>query len=135
MVARADSKDQILEEHHGARAERQRRRRDTAAAQLHPLGSLLVQAVPAPDFGLGLRVQYHSGLVIPPREFDQLVEQALDELPASFMNLLDTVAGVVEEETSDEDYDILDDPHNELLGMFRRQPPLPAQIVIFRGPI
>jgi predicted Zn-dependent protease with MMP-like domain len=73
--------------------------------------------------------------VIPPREFEQLVEQALDELPARFMNLLDNVAVVVEEEPTDEDYDVLEDPHNELLGMFRRQPPLPAQIVIFRGPI
>jgi predicted Zn-dependent protease with MMP-like domain len=73
--------------------------------------------------------------MIPPREFEQLVEQALGELPERFTSLLDNVAVVVEEEPTDEDLDLLDDHHHELLGIFRTQPPLPDQVVIFRGPI
>ena len=73
--------------------------------------------------------------MIPPREFEQLVEQALGELPKRFTSLLDNVAVVVEEEPTDEDLDLLDDDHDELLGIFRTQPPLPDQVVIFRGPI
>jgi predicted Zn-dependent protease with MMP-like domain len=73
--------------------------------------------------------------VIPPHEFDALVEQALTELPARFTSLLNNVAIVVEEEPAEEDLDLLDDDHDELLGIFRTQPPLPDQVVIFRGPI
>ena len=69
------------------------------------------------------------------REFEQLVEDALDALPSRFGDLLNNVAVVVEEEPSDEDLDLLDDDHDELLGIFRTQPPLPDQVVIFRGPI
>lgn len=73
--------------------------------------------------------------MISPREFEQLVEQALGELPERFTSLLENVAVVVEEEPTDEDLDLLDDDHDELLGIFRTQPPLPDQVVIFRGPI
>ncbi|MDQ6801261.1 MAG: metallopeptidase family protein [Acidobacteriota bacterium] len=73
--------------------------------------------------------------MIPPHEFEQLVEQALGELPSRFTSLLDNVAVVVEEEPSDEDLDLLVDDHDALLGIFRTQPPLPDQVVIFRGPI
>jgi predicted Zn-dependent protease with MMP-like domain len=72
---------------------------------------------------------------IPIEEFSQLVEQALGELPERFTSLLDNVAVVVEEEPIDEDLDLLDDDHDDLLGIFRTQPPLPDQVVIFRGPI
>ena len=68
-------------------------------------------------------------------EFRTLVEQALDELPSRFASLLRNVAVTVEEEPSDEDLDLLDDPNHELLGVFRKHPPLPDQVVIFRGPI
>jgi len=78
------------------------------------------------------------------REFEQLVEQALGELPQRFAALLDNVAVVVEEEPSDEDLDALDENANELLGIYRGVPMterhydalrLPDQIAIFRGPI
>jgi predicted Zn-dependent protease with MMP-like domain len=72
---------------------------------------------------------------IPSDEFDALVENALEELPRRFADLLHNVAIVVEEEPSGDDLDLLDDAHNELLGIFRTHPPLPAQIIIFRGPI
>jgi predicted Zn-dependent protease with MMP-like domain len=73
--------------------------------------------------------------VISPDEFEQLVEQALAELPARFTALLDNVAVVVEEEPTDDDLDLLANPDDELLGIFRKHPPLPNQVVIFRGPI
>ena len=73
--------------------------------------------------------------MIPPREFSQLVADALDALPPRFASLLDNVAVVVEEEPSEEDLELLDEEHDELLGIFRTQPPLPDQVVIFRGPI
>ena len=78
------------------------------------------------------------------REFEQLVEQALGELPQRFASLLDNVAIVVEEEPSDEDLDVMDEDANELLGIYRGVPiterhydsmRLPDQIAIFRGPI
>lgn len=78
------------------------------------------------------------------REFEQLVEQALGELPERFADLLDNVAIVVEEEPSDEDLDVMDEDANELLGIYRGVPiterhydsmRLPDQIAIFRGPI
>lgn len=78
------------------------------------------------------------------REFEQLVEQALGELPQRFAALLDNVAVVVEEEPGDDDLDLLDEGGNELLGIYRGVPMtersydsirLPDQIAIFRGPI
>ena len=52
---------------------------------------------------------------------------------------------VVEEEPGDDDLDLLEDDHNELLGIYRgvaltrrthdMLPTLPDQIAIFRGPI
>ncbi len=72
---------------------------------------------------------------IPTREFDMLVEDALHELPKRFADLLDNISIVVEEEPADEDFGALDDPDDELLGIFRVVPPLPDQIAIFRGPI
>ena len=78
------------------------------------------------------------------REFEQLVEEALGELPQRFAALLDNVAVVVEEEPSDDDLDNLDEHGHELLGLYRGVPMtsrsydsihLPDQIAIFRGPI
>jgi predicted Zn-dependent protease with MMP-like domain len=73
--------------------------------------------------------------VISSPEFEQLVEQALGELPSRFADLLDNVVVLVESEPSEEDLDLLEDPDNELLGIFRHHPPLPDQVAIFRGPI
>ena len=80
-----------------------------------------------------------------PREFDQLVEQALAAVPERFRRYLDNVVIVVEEEPTDEDYDETDTPdEDELFGIFRGSPyferdrsvsELPAQIALFRGPI
>ncbi len=72
---------------------------------------------------------------IPSGEFDALVEDALHELPARFAELLDNVAVVIEEEPTDEDLDLLENPYDELLGIFRTHRPLPDQVVIFRRPI
>ena len=78
------------------------------------------------------------------REFEQLVEEALGELPQRFAALLDNVAVVVEEEPSDEDLDVMDEDAHELLGIYRGVPmterhydalQLPDQVAIFRGPI
>ena len=73
--------------------------------------------------------------MISKHEFENLVEQALGELPARFAALLNNVAVLVEEEPTDDDIDALDDPDDKLLGVFRAHPPLPDQVVIFRGPI
>jgi predicted Zn-dependent protease with MMP-like domain len=74
-----------------------------------------------------------------------LVEQALAAVPDQFRRYLENVVVVVEEEPTDEDYDETDTPDDdELFGIFRGAPyfererfvtELPAQIVLFRGPI
>lgn len=84
-------------------------------------------------------------MVIPPREFERLVEEALEQLPPRFAELLQNVAVVVEDEPSDDDLDLLDEDADELLGIYRgvaltnrthdMLPMLPDQIAIFRGPI
>ena len=78
-------------------------------------------------------------------EFETLVEEAIGGLPPEFAKLLDNIAVVVEEEPSDDDLDVLEEPDNELLGIYRgvaltrrsfdMLPMLPDQIAIFRGPI
>lgn len=85
---------------------------------------------------------------IPPREFERLVEEALENLPPQFSDLLENIAVVVEEEPSSDDLAVLgDDPgqYDELLGLYRgvaltrrthdMLPMLPDQVAIFRGPI
>lgn len=80
------------------------------------------------------------------REFEALVNEALEELPERFRALLENIAIVVEEEPTDDDYDETDIPdEDELLGIFRgtpltvrsydAPPSLPDQVAIFRGPI
>jgi predicted Zn-dependent protease with MMP-like domain len=73
--------------------------------------------------------------MISEREFEVLVGQALDELPPRFAELLENVVVLIEAEPSEDDLDLLDDDRDELLGIFRNEPPLPDQVVIFRGPI
>lgn len=73
------------------------------------------------------------------------MEEALASLPPQFAELLDNVAVVVEEEPSEHDRELLEDPDDELLGIYRgvaltrrthdMLPMLPDQIAIFRGPI
>jgi predicted Zn-dependent protease with MMP-like domain len=85
---------------------------------------------------------------IPAEVFEQLVEQALAELPKRFADLLQNVAVVVEDEPSEDDLDALDDDAyeagHELLGLYRGVPrtrrthdmfSLPDTVAIFRGPI
>ncbi len=91
-----------------------------------------------------------SGLRISKAEFERLVEEAVADIPERFALALQNIAIVVEEEPSDEDLDLLDDPDefeedDELLGIYRGLPlpersfggvaELPDQIAIFRGPI
>lgn len=83
-------------------------------------------------------------MLIPPREFERLVEEALDSLPPRFADLVDNVVVVVEQEPSGDDLELVE-PGGELLGIYRgvalprrthdMLPHLPDQIAIFRGPI
>ncbi|HEX9162851.1 MAG TPA: metallopeptidase family protein [Thermoanaerobaculia bacterium] len=84
--------------------------------------------------------------MISPPEFDSLVEEALEQLPGRFSDLLENIVVVVEEEPSEDDLELLDDDDDdELLGIYRgvalterthdMLPGLPDQIAIFRGPI
>ena len=86
-------------------------------------------------------------MVITRHQFEELVEQALGELPKRFADLLENIAILVEEEPTDEDLELVDpdDENDELLGIYRgialterthdMLPHLPDQIAIFRGPI
>jgi predicted Zn-dependent protease with MMP-like domain len=84
-------------------------------------------------------------MLIPPREFERLVEEALETLPPQFAELVQNVSVVVEEEPAAHDRELLEDPRDELLGIYRgvaltrrthdMLPMLPDQIAIFRGPI
>jgi predicted Zn-dependent protease with MMP-like domain len=86
----------------------------------------------------------------PPRlslaEFEKLVEKAVAELPDEFKSRLENVLIAVEDEPTDEDYDLTDTPDDEdLFGIYRGPmrtemtwdmlPDLPPQVVVFRGPI
>jgi predicted Zn-dependent protease with MMP-like domain len=82
-------------------------------------------------------------------EFEALVEEALEQLPAEFRAALDNVAVMVEEEPSDEDLEGVDidpaDPdRDELFGLYQGTPSterdsfysaLPDRVLIYRGPI
>lgn len=86
----------------------------------------------------------------PPRfsrkEFEALVLEALAELPAEFRERVENVVIAVEDEPTDEDYDLTGTPDDEeLLGIYRGRmqtertfddlPDLPAEVVVFRGPV
>lgn len=80
-------------------------------------------------------------------EFERVVEEALESLPARFAALVENVVIAVEEEPSPEDLDGIeedDDGDSELLGIYRGvalterthdMPLLPDEIAVFRGPI
>ena len=84
-------------------------------------------------------------MVVSRDEFESLVQEALDELPDQFAELLENVAVVVEDEPSDHDLAALHGRDHELLGIYRgvarprrsfsMLPELPDRIAIFRGPI
>lgn len=80
------------------------------------------------------------------REFEHAVEEALEELPPHFRELLNNVALVIEQEPRPDDLEEIEgDDDDELLGIYRGIPlterswqssgELPDQIAIFRGPI
>lgn len=88
----------------------------------------------------------------PPRlslnEFERLVAEALRALPASFRSVVESenVVIAIEDEPTDEDYELTGTPEDEdLFGIFRGPmrtemswdmlPTLPPQAVVFRGPI
>lgn len=79
-------------------------------------------------------------------DFERTVEEALEELPPRFRELLENISIVIEQEPRGEDLDEIEGPdENELLGIYRgiplterswnHPPELPDQIAIFRGPI
>jgi predicted Zn-dependent protease with MMP-like domain len=82
-------------------------------------------------------------------EAEELVAQALDELPEEFFQLLDNVAVVVEEEPSRDDLESVgmdpDDEDDELFGIYQGLAlterdsyyggMLPDRVAIFVGPI
>ena len=82
-------------------------------------------------------------------EVDDLVGQALDELPEEFARLLDNVVVMIEDEPSAEDLESVDmdpdDPESgELFGLYVGIPlterdtfydALPDRVLIFSGPI
>ena len=89
-------------------------------------------------------------MALPPRlsrvEFEKLVEKAIAELPEEFKSRIDNVVIAVEDEPTDEDYELTDTPDDEeLFGIYRGPmrtemtwdmlPGLQPQVVVFRGPI
>jgi predicted Zn-dependent protease with MMP-like domain len=81
---------------------------------------------------------------MPPEEFEALVEKALEDLPEEFVEFLDNVVVMVEDEPSEEDLEGME-PGEAPLGIYygtnilERETQLfgnlPDRIVIFRGPI
>jgi predicted Zn-dependent protease with MMP-like domain len=78
--------------------------------------------------------------------FERLVQEALEQLPEEFAELLDNVAVVVEEEPTVEELEDLglEPGVDELFGLYHGVPlaeresdywALPDRIVIYRGPI
>jgi predicted Zn-dependent protease with MMP-like domain len=94
-------------------------------------------------------VAYHTVrmLRMSREEFEAVVGEALDDLPAEIAQYLDNVVVVVEEEPSEEDCREVDlDPdESELFGLYQGMalpergvtfgPDLPDRIVIFRRPL
>jgi len=83
---------------------------------------------------------------IPPEEFESLVAQALDGLPAEFAELLENVAVMVEEEPEPSIIRSfgLDPRRSTLFGLYQGVPQprrdtyysaLPDRVTIYRGPI
>lgn len=86
------------------------------------------------------------------REFESAVEEALERIPERFLNALENVAVVVEDEPNDYHLDALDDPdclgasmmNDELLGLYDGvslpdradgyDGDIPDVITVFKGP-
>ncbi|MFQ6170551.1 metallopeptidase family protein [Oryzobacter sp. R7] len=71
-------------------------------------------------------------------EFDAIVEEALDEVPAELMAMLDNVAFFVEEEPPADDPDLLGVYEGTPLterGTWWESGSLPDRILLFRGPL
>jgi predicted Zn-dependent protease with MMP-like domain len=82
-------------------------------------------------------------------EFEALVEEAVEQLPAEFKVALDNVAVMVEEEPSEEDLEEVgidpgDPDADELFGLYQGVPlterdgfygALPDRVLVYRGPI
>ena len=82
---------------------------------------------------------------IPPEEFESLVEKALEELPEEFVELLENVVVMVEEEPEPEALEGME-PGGEIFGLYQGTNllerdtfsyigALPDRILIYRGPI
>ncbi len=80
-----------------------------------------------------------------PKEFEELVAEALDAMPEEFQARLENIVVTIENEPSREDLDALDIPRRHtLFGLYAGTPltqrdanfaALPDRIVLFRGPI
>lgn len=81
-----------------------------------------------------------------PAEFEALVEEAINALPAQFLALVENVAIVVEEEPSAEDLDsVAHEEGDVLFGLYQGlslpqrgafySNVLPDRIVLYRGPL
>lgn len=80
-------------------------------------------------------------------DFEAAVRDALDEVPATLLDMLDNVAFFIEDEPGPEhaDPDFTDEENAELLGIYLGTPltardggwagALPDRIVLFRGPL
>lgn len=84
-------------------------------------------------------------------EFERVIAEALDSIPEQFLEVLENVAVVAQDEPDDEHFDVLDDPESlggsvlgdELLGLYDGIPltergeyyeNIPDVITIFKGP-
>ncbi|MCH7490925.1 MAG: metallopeptidase family protein [Gemmatimonadetes bacterium] len=84
-------------------------------------------------------------MVIDPKKFEDIVRQALDDLPERFQPFLENVAVLVEEEPHPDDLEHVGlDPDEELFGLYHGVPltdrevgytGLPDRVIIYRGPI
>jgi predicted Zn-dependent protease with MMP-like domain len=80
-----------------------------------------------------------------PSEFEEIVRQTLDDLPADFKPLLENVVVQVENEPSPDDLAGVElEPDDELLGLYHgvslldrgaSHTGLPDRVLIYRGPI
>lgn len=101
-----------------------------------------------PKRSRGLRASRRPRLRLSPEQVEELVEQALDELPEDLLERLDNVFVTVEEEPSPEDLASVGmDPErdgDDLFGLYLGVPlserdsfydALPDRVVVYSGPI
>jgi predicted Zn-dependent protease with MMP-like domain len=85
-----------------------------------------------------------------PEQFDELVSDVLDELPADWGSILDNLAVTVEDEPDPGDAATPDEPTGDVFGRFRRStasiqfigggltsptPGIPPEITLYQGPL